>query len=161
MSGPNKELFYNYNCKNLKKELEKILQKVKLNAIDEKYVREMELEYRKKLLVGISNYNLENSSEDSPKKKTYISVLNRLRLIEAFFDDAAKEHIRQTQEILNRAQLDARNLIHKIIDYFQVVCDLCNDENFVAYIQAIPQLHDEFRIARTIKKTGIILLVIK
>ena len=97
--------------------METILHQVKLNAVDEKYVKEMELEYRKKLLVGITNYNLENSSEGSPKK-TYITLLNRLRLIEAFFDDAAKEHIRQTQEILNRAQLDTRNLVHKVIHYF-------------------------------------------
>jgi len=135
-----------------KTQMEKILFKVKLNAIDEKYVREMELEYRKKLSVGISNYISENAPDATLKKKSYITVSNQLCLIEAFFDDAAKDHIRQTQEILNRAQLDARNSIHKVIDYFQVVCDLCNDEDFVAYIQAIPHLHDELKVARKIKK---------
>ena len=73
-------------------------------------------------------------------------------MIEAFFDDDAKEHIRQTQEILSRTQLDARNSIHKVIDYFQLVCDLCNDESFVAHIQALLHLHNELKRARIIKK---------
>ena len=89
--------------------------------------------------------------EGNPSR-SYITVLNRLCLIEAFFDDDAKEHIRQTQEILSRAQLDARNSIHKVIDYFQLVCDLCNNESFVAHIQALPHLHDELKRALIIKK---------
>ena len=48
--------------------MEKILYEVKLNTTDEKYVREMELEYRKKLLVGISTYISENPSEGNLKK---------------------------------------------------------------------------------------------
>ena len=103
-------------------------------------------------MARVTEYNLENSSEGKPKTRSYITVLNKLRLIEAFFDDSAKEHIRQTQEILCRAQLDARNSIHKITDYFQLVCDLCNNENFVAHIPAIPNLHNELREARVIKK---------
>ena len=41
-----------------------------------------------------TQYNLENSSEGKPKTRSYITVLNKLRLIEAFFDNSAKEHIR-------------------------------------------------------------------
>ena len=74
-----------------------------------------------------------------------ITVLNRLCLLEGFSHDLAKEHIRETQEILSRAQLDARNSIHKVIDYFQLVCDICNNDNFFAHIPAMPHLHDEFK----------------
>ena len=48
--------------------------------------------------------------------------------------------------------MDARNSIHKVIHYFQLVCDICNDDNFVAHIPAMPHLHDELKQARNIKK---------
>ena len=66
-----------------KKQLKELMYEHKLNNTDETFVKEMELEFCKKLLNGISMHNLANTMEANTR--SYITVLNYLCLIDRGF----------------------------------------------------------------------------
>jgi hypothetical protein len=72
-----------------------------------------------------------------------ITTHDRLRLIEAFLSDKAKPKLASTQECLNRQQLDARNSVEAVEDYFEIVSQVFNDATYIPRSTALPDLHPE------------------
>ena len=58
--------------------------------------------------------------------------------------DEVKELYKKSQDCLNRAQLDGRNSIVKMVDFYDKVCELFNSINFKPQLQVIPDLHKDF-----------------
>ena len=77
-----------------------------------------------------------------------ITTHDRLRLIEAFLSDKAKPKLASTQECLNRQQLDARNSVEAVEDYFETVSQVFNNPTFIPRSTALPDLHPELEKAR-------------
>ena len=74
-----------------------------------------------------------------------------LRLYGAMSSDEAKQALAHFNSTLSREELDARNSIEKPETYPEVVCRIWNDVNFVYVTETIPDLHEEFSEAITLK----------
>ena len=77
-----------------------------------------------------------------------ITIDDRLQLIEAMLYDEAKTKLRSTQECSNQQQLDARKSSEAVVDYFQMVSDIFNNEEWTPELKAIDGLHEELDVSR-------------
>ena len=113
------------------------------------WVERTELKFRNLL------QNKIQQDSDLSATRAHISGDDRLRLIEALFDDDARSLLASTQEVLSREQLDARNsVVMNETDYFQKVADLANSPDFVANILPMPELHPDFAEAQSVEPTS-------
>ena len=77
--------------------------------------------------------------------------MDRLWFIEAMLSETALPLMRSSQEILNRAALDARNSVLKVQDYFDKVAEVFNSETFVATTDVVDDLCEELKQSYTIE----------
>ncbi|KAG7358662.1 hypothetical protein IV203_015251 [Nitzschia inconspicua] len=95
----------------------------KLSTIDMDYLQSTILEYKTACEDKIRDSTSESPASEGPAAPTSprITTDDRLRLIEAFLCDEARQKRRSTQEHLTRQQLDARNSDMAVEDYFETM----------------------------------------
>ena len=75
-------------------------------------------EKRKNLTSFFVEQEKETEEEEKRRKEnSNITKTDRLRFIEAVLSDEVKELYKKSQDCLNRAQLDGRNSIVKMVDF--------------------------------------------
>ncbi len=123
---------------------------------DQRFVERRLEEHKECLLEAIKEHQLktQNPSANDPNaaggKTPAITTNDRLRLIEAMLSDEAIGHLHASQEVFTRAELDARNSVARVVDYFEAVANVFNQPDFVAITKALPGLHPELDVSRTI-----------
>jgi hypothetical protein len=120
------------------------LQTEELPEVDKAYVSLFLETYKSKLVAAIEEAN----SEVQEKRSAIITIPDRLRLIEAFVCDEAKQNMLSSQDCLTRQQLDARNSVHASVDYFQVVSEKFNNPSWVPRLTVMGELHPELEEPR-------------
>ena len=73
---------------------------------------------------------------------------DRFCLIEALLSDKAKEKLSASQDCLTRAELDARNSVLSVEDYFETVSKVFNDPTWVPTLSTCPELHPQLAHTR-------------
>ena len=87
----------------------------------------------------------ETEEEDARKKENaQISFTDRLRFIEAMFQDEVKGLYQKSQDCLSAAELDARNSVLKVVNFYDKLVEIFNDESFQPESKRIPDLHEQF-----------------
>ena len=65
----------------------------------------------------------DTEEEDARKKENaQISFTDCLRFIEAMFQDEVKRLYQKSQDCLSPAELDARNSVLKVVDFYDCTC---------------------------------------
>lgn len=125
--------------------------KMKLPTVDMEYLQHFQFEYKtaceNKITETTSDVSAATTSA-SAASSPRITTDDRLRLIEAFLSDEAKTKILATQECLSRQELDARNSVMAVEDYFETVSNVFNDETWVPMLTSLPDLHPDLADAR-------------
>ena len=88
------------------------------------------------------------ATPNAPARGPNITLDDRLRLIEALLSDDAKEKLAKSQECLNRQEIDARNSVLAVEDYFETVSRKFNDPTYIPTLCTYPDLHVELTNAR-------------
>ena len=60
------------------------------------------------------------------------------------FQDEVKRLYQKSQDCLSPAELDARNSVLKVVDFYDKVVEIFNDESFQPESKRIPDLHEQF-----------------
>ena len=58
------------------------------------------------------------------------------------FQDEVKGLYQKSQDYLSAAELDARNYVLKVVDFYDKVVEIFNDESFQPESKRIPDLHE-------------------
>ena len=116
---------------------------------DMSYLLRQKHEYEKLCQLKIDERERQQNPEaDEASERTNITIDDRLRLIEAFFSDEAKPKMWKTQESLSREELDARNSVLAVEDYFETVSNVFNDPGWMPTLATYPDLHPELATSR-------------
>lgn len=68
-----------------------------------------------------------------------------LRLYHVMMDDKVREAYTNLNNVLNRAELDARNSEARPPDFYDLACNLFNDNQFNPETHVYPDLHEDFK----------------
>ena len=132
-------------------ELLEMLKSNPLPAKDIDYLKRQESSYKAQCQQAIDGHAQSSTAATAPApsdRGPNITLDDRLRLIEAFFSDEAKERLAATQNCLTREELDARNSVLAVEDYFETTAKVFNDSNWVPTLKAYPGLHPELSYSR-------------
>ena len=124
----------------------------KLDAVDQVFLQKTFDVYKKSLVDRIEENAINKNKPAEEGAVSKITTMDRLRLIEAMLSDAALPLMRSSQEVLNRAALDARNSVHKVQDYFDKVAEVFNSEDFIATTDIVDNLCEELKQSYTIER---------
>ena len=116
-----------------------------LSGKDLEYLKRQLQEYKDKCQATIDEPSPATVDTTSPSSdsRANITVDDRLRLIEAMLCDESKEKLASSQECLSKEQLDARNSIQAIEDYFETVSNVFNNPESNLSLTVYPDLHPE------------------
>ena len=82
-----------------------------------------------------------------------ITTTDRLRYLEVMLLDEVKVLYRSSQDCLSRGNLDARNSVMRLVDFYDKVVEVFNNPEFVPETLKLIDLHEDF--------TGVISLPLK
>ena len=105
------------------------------------FIKEKEKDIREMLI------NRQNEIEHTVTRSN-ITNDDRLRFLEAILHDDVKELYLKTQNCMNRVQLDSRQSIMKLVDFYDMVVHIFNDEKFKPWTKVFPNLHSDFATSR-------------
>ena len=132
------------NIKN--KSLNEFLEELQSTALtdeeDQKYIKYQERELRKSTKSKVNDLK---AHKDPQKQKDAPMVMqDRMRLILTLYDDEVLEAYRKSQEVMTRAQLDARNSDASHDDFYTLAATKFNNTEWKATSTALPELHGTF-----------------
>ena len=121
------------------------------NETDIAFVREKENSIKELLI--------KNNTEIADNKNRGPNITNddRLRFLEAMLSDDVKGSYRKTQDSMSRTELDSRQSIMKLVDFYDLVVHVFNDPTFEPQTQALPDLHPDFYVSRTLKLSDFVM----
>ena len=73
-----------------------------------------------------------------------ITNQDRLCFIEVILSDRVKGLYSMSQDCLTRSELDNRNPVVRVCDFYDKATEVFNDEKYVPYTQSLPNLHEDF-----------------
>ena len=87
------------------------------------------------------------ATEQAERKteSTNITNTDRLRFLEAKLSDEVKSLYRSSQDSMNRTELDSRNSIMRIVDFYDKISAVFNSAEFLPQTQPVPDLHENFQ----------------
>ena len=132
-------------------DLLELLKSNPLPAKDIEYLKRQESSYKAKCQQAIDEHAQSSTAAAAPApsdRGPNITLDDKFRLIEAFFSDKAKERLAATQLCLSREEIDARNSVLAVEDYFETTAKVFNDPNWVPTLKAYPHLHPELAHSR-------------
>ncbi len=137
------------------KKQHELLEMIKSNPLPAKdfdYLKRQENIYKAQCQQAIDEHTQSNATTAAAAATSdrgpNITLDDRLRMIEAFFSDKAKERLAATQNCLTRQELDARNSVLAVEDYFEIVAKVFNDPDWVPTLKTYPELHPELASSR-------------
>jgi hypothetical protein len=87
------------------------------------------------------------SENDAKKKQATPETKNDcLRFILCFEDDDIRSKYILSQDSLTRIQLDDQNAANREADFFDLIVQKLNDEQWVAKTESLPDLHDDYLV---------------
>ena len=110
------------------------------NNVDKKYIADREKEYRMLLIAKEEEAEKEREDQRGPN----ITSTDRLRYLEVMLSDEVKVLYRSSQDCLTRSNLDARNSVMRVVDFYDKAVEVFNNPEFVPETVALPDLHDDF-----------------
>ena len=121
----------------------------KLNETDLNYLKGKRDEYIKSCEDVIKEDEAQNKTPAKESKAPPITKEDYLRFTEALFSDEAKPKMIGSQDCLSREELDARNSVQQIEDFFETVANVFNNKDFQPNLVSFPaEEHPEFMTAR-------------
>ena len=112
-----------------------------MDQSDIDYIIQSECSMREVLLE--SQKEAEDESERK-KENAQIKYTDRLRFIEAILSDRVKELYRKSQDCFTKNELDARNSVLRVVDFYDKVSEIFNDPEFEPHTEIILDLHEAF-----------------
>lgn len=85
-----------------------------------------------------------NQQRERERSQGSARKMDRLRLIECIITDKCKPLYLKINDGMSRQQLDGRNSAALEADFYDVVCDVFNDEEIVFPSRRLPELHEDF-----------------
>ena len=110
------------------------------NEVDKEYITDREKEYR--LLLITKEDEAEKAIEDS--RIPNITTTDWLRYLEVMLSDEVKVLYRSSQDWLSRGNLDARNSVVCLFDFYDKVVEVFNNPEFIPETLKLPDLHEDF-----------------
>ena len=76
---------------------------------------------------------------------------DRLRYIEAILSDDVKTLYRASQDLMTLSELENRNSVMRVVDFYDKVTEVFNDPKFEPQTEKLPNLHSDFCDSITLK----------
>ena len=138
----------NKNCKGLRQKKADLL----INALkSEEYTitRQSDIDFilkSEKDMRDILFEGVKEAEEEATRKKENSSIKHsdRLRFIETVLSDEVKDLYKKSQDCLTRVELDSRNSVMRIVDFYEKVAEVFNDPEFAPKTMVILDLYKEF-----------------
>ena len=88
---------------------------------------------------------VKEAEEEAARKKDNSSIkhYDRLRFIETVLSDEVKDLYKKSQDCLTRVELDSRNSVMRIVDFYDKVAEVFNDPEFVPETTVVLDLHED------------------
>ena len=132
-------------CNKTRTELIKVLQSEEcaVNRVDD-------IDYIVKKEEELNAFFIEaekEATEQAERKTESSNITNtdRLRFLEAMLSDEVKSLYRASQDSMNRTQLDSRNSIMRIVDFYDKISAVFNSAEFLPQTKPVPDLHEDFQ----------------
>ena len=89
---------------------------------------------------------LKEAGEEATRKKDNSNIKHSdcLQFTEIVLSDKVKDLYKKSQDCLTRVELDSRNSVMRIVDFYDKVAEVFNDPEFVPKTTVVLDLHEEF-----------------
>ena len=92
----------------------------------------------------LSENNKEREESTAASRGPNITNCDRLRFIEVVLSDKVKALYRMSQDCLTRMELENRNSVVRLCDFYDCASEEFNNAEFIPYSQCLPDLHEHF-----------------
>ena len=111
------------------------------NANDIEFIKKQEQEI--KALFTEAEEEVKEVAE-MKKDAANITTSDRLRFLEAMLSEEVRGLYLKSQDSLTRAELDSRNSVMQVVDFYDKVVEVFNSHEFKPQTQSLPDLHEDF-----------------